>query len=194
MAAPASKAAVDDAYFTAKVNELSSMSPLVKRHLEENLRRGAGSWLFAASCVMSHVEYAAAMRSRALARSSKLPSRARCLGCGKDFDDQVLFNVHTQGCASNPTGSNSNTKHNTVVRTWMKGLLESALSSARLFKYQLEPRDFGEYSCRKCHSRGIRPEDVRYHVEVSPGCGGDPIHSGPDAEVFWSVVDRLVYD
>jgi len=76
----------------------------------------------------------------------------------------------------------------------MKGLLESALSSARLFKYQLEPRDFGEYSCRKCHSRGIRPEDVRYHVEVSPGCGGDPIHSGPDAEVFWSVVERLVYD
>jgi len=192
--APATKAAADDLFYSNMVKNLSAISPLVRRHIEENNRHGASSWIFAPSCKMTPEEYGTAIRARALARSSKLSSRARCMGCRKDFDDQVLFNVHIQGCASNPTGHNSNVKHNLVVRTWMKGHLEYALSAGRLFRYEPEPRDFGEYACKRCHTRGIRPEDVKRHVEISPGCGGDPIHSGPDMEVHWTVADRMVYD
>ena len=188
---PASKAAYDDLYYSGKIRELESIGPLVKRHLEENRRRGAGSWLFAASFVMSPSEYSTAMRARTLARSCKLPHRARCFGCRKEYEDQALFCVHTQGCASNPTGSNSNTKHNKVVRVWLDEMFRTALSSGKIFDYEIEPRDFGSYSCRRCHKTDITPDEIRAHMHE---CGGDPIHSGPDIEVHWTVSDRVVYD
>jgi len=188
---PASKSAVDDLCCAEKVRALSAVSPLVKRHLEENRRRGAKSWVFAATCKMSSIEYTTAVRSRALARSSKLPSNCHCFGCNKDWSDQVLYNIHVQGCASSPVGENSNTKHNRIVREFLGKLLETARASGKLFSYELEPRKFGLYSCRRCSEKDIRPCDVKAHVAV---CGGDPLRTGPDVDVWWSEVERTVYD
>jgi len=188
---PASKSAVDDLYYANKVKKLAEISPLVRRHLEENKRRGAKSWIFAASCKVTPMEYATAVRSRALARSGKLPTHCHCFGCNKDWSDQVLYNIHVQGCASSPVGENSNTKHNHIVREFIGALLEKGKAAGKVFSFELEPRKFGLYTCRRCHERDIRPCDVKAHVAR---CGGDPLRTGPDIEVHWAVGDRVVYD
>jgi hypothetical protein len=188
LSAPAAQSVATAIHHAGTITALAD-DKIVARQLEQAGYQHSGAWLTASAYKMNSILFAFAFRLRALAKSSKLPPHARCVGCPAHAPyDQVAFMRHAHGCASLPTGANSNIKHNACVK-FLFDLAKSAGLAAIL-----EPKEFAEYTCPKagCRKSGIKYCDAKAH---SYACGGvNLIRQGPDLEIHWSESERMVYD